>query len=326
MTRRGLILFATLGVIWGIPYLFIKIAVTELSPEMLVLARSALAAALLLPIAARRGALRPVLRRWKPLLAFSVLEIVLPWYFLGAAEKTLPSSTTGLLLATIPLVAIAIAFLMGRRDRLTALNGLGIVIGMLGVSAIVGLDLGGSDLGAVAMLGVVVIGYAMGPAILARWMHDLPGLGVIAVALAISAVIYLPVVAITGGWPTAVPSTTVIVSVVVLAVVCSAIAFLVMFALVAEIGPIRMTAITYVNPAVAVVAGALVLSEPVTVWTVVGFVLILVGCAFVTQPDRRIATQSPLLVPTAAGLPADTRAPRRSPRASKSARPSRARS
>lgn len=287
MTRRGLILFATLGVIWGIPYLFIKIAVTELSPEMLVLARSALAAALLLPIAARRGAIRPVLRRWKPLLAFSVVEIVLPWYFLGAAEKTLPSSTTGLLLATIPLVAIAIAFLMGRRDRLTALNGLGIIIGMLGVSAIVGLDLGGSDLGSVAMLGIVVIGYAMGPAILARWMHDLPGLGVIAVALAISAVIYLPVVAITGGWPTAVPSTTVIVSVVVLAVVCSAIAFLVMFALVAEIGPIRMTAITYVNPAVAVIAGALVLSEPVTVWTVVGFVLILIGCAFVTQPDRR---------------------------------------
>lgn len=117
MTRRGLILFAALGVIWGIPYLFIKIAVVELSPEFLVLARCVLAAALLLPIAARRRALRPVLRRWKPLLAFAIVEIVLPWYALNAAEVKLPSSTTGLLLASIPLVAIGVAFIMGRRRR-----------------------------------------------------------------------------------------------------------------------------------------------------------------------------------------------------------------
>lgn len=290
MTRRGLILFASLGVIWGIPYLFIKIAIAELTPEFLVLTRTALAAALLLPIAARRAAIRPVLRRWKPLLAFTLFEIVLAWYFINAAEQTLPSSTVGLLLASIPLVAIVVAFAMGRRDRLTAINGVGVVLGMLGVAAIVGLDVGGSDLGAVAQLAVAVVGYAIGPAILARWMHDLPGVGVIAVALGLSAVAYLPIVALTGGWPTQVPSTMTIVSVVVLALLCSAVAFLLMFALVAEVGPIRMSAITYVNPAVAVLAGALFLGEAVTVWTLAGFVTILAGCALVTRPDPRART------------------------------------
>ena len=287
MTRRGIILFAALGLIWGIPYLFVKIAVAELTPEFLVLARAGLAALILLPIAASRGAIMPVLRHWKPLLAFAFAEMLLPWYFLNSAEVNLPSSTTGLLLSAVPLVAVGVALAFGRRDRITAVNWVGIAIGMLGVAAIVGLDLGGSDLASVAMLSVVVLGYAVGPAILARWMSDLPPVGVVALALTISSVLILPVVAVTGGWPTAVPSPPTILSVVVLAVVCSALAFVLMFGLIAEIGPIRMTAITYVNPAVAVLAGALVLSEPITIWTLVGFGLILVGCALVTRPDRR---------------------------------------
>lgn len=300
MTRRGLLLFSALGVIWGIPYLFIKVAVAELTPEILVLGRSLLAALILLPLAAYRRELAPVLRKWRPLAAFALVEIVLPWYFLGSAEMSLPSSTTGLLLAAVPLAAVGVAFVFGRRDRITAVNALGIVIGMLGVAAIVGLDLGGSDLGSVAKLLIVVVGYALGPAILARWMSDLPGVGVMACALALSALVYLPVVAITGGWPRSVPSFPVVGSVIVLAVVCSALAFVVMFALVAEIGPIRMTAITYVNPAVAVIAGAIVLSEPITVWTIVGFALILIGCALVTRPDTgRVDTEPAVRVPVA---------------------------
>lgn len=285
MTRRGFLLFASLGIIWGIPYLFIKIAVAELSPEFLVLARTVIAAALLLPIAARHRAIAPVLRRWKPLLAFALFEIVLAWYFINAAEQTLSSSTVGLLLATIPLVAMVVAFVGGRRDRLTGVNLVGVVFGMAGVAAIVGFDVGGGELGAVAQLAVAIVGYAIGPAILARSLHDLPGVGVIACALGISAVAYVPIVALTGGWPTAVPSTMTIVSVIVLAVLCSAVAFLLMFALVAEVGPIRMSAITYVNPAVAVIAGALFLNEPISGWTVVGFAAILVGSALVTRPD-----------------------------------------
>ena len=255
VTRRGLILFVALGIAWGIPYLFIKVAVSELDPAMVVLSRSALAAILLLPLAFFRREVTQVVRRWKPMLAYTIVEIILPWYFLSSAEQRLPSSTAGLLLATVPLAGVAIAFAMGRPERLSRLNWLGIALGMLGVAALVGLDIAGSDLIAVAEMGVVVVGYALGPAILARWMSDLPGVGVVAVSLAATAVVYVPFVLLTDGWPSAWPSTAVIVSIIVLAVVCSALAFLLMVGLVAEIGPVKATAITYVNPAVAIIAG-----------------------------------------------------------------------
>jgi drug/metabolite transporter (DMT)-like permease len=289
MTRRGLILFAALGIAWGIPYLFIKVAVGELEPEMVVLGRAALAALLLMPLAFFRREVAPVLRRWKPMLAYTVVEIIIPWYFLSSAEQRLPSSTAGLLLATVPLVGVAIAFIMGRPERLTRLNWLGIVFGMLGVAALVGLDVAGSDLVAVGQVGIVVVGYALGPAILARWMSDLPGVGVVAVSLAATAVVYVPFVLFTGAWPTAWPSSSVVWSIIILAVVCSALAFLLMVALVSEIGPVKATAITYVNPAVAIIAGVLILGERVTVWTIVGFGLVLLGSYLVTRRRRQVA-------------------------------------
>ncbi len=294
MSRRGLWLFVTLGVAWGIPYLLIKIAVTELSPAELVLARTTLAALLLLPIAALRGAIGPALRRWKPVAAFTLVEIAIPWLFLNRAETRLPSSTTGLLIAAVPLVGLLVAFLMGRAERLGRVGWLGLGFGFAGVAALVGLDVGGSDLVAVAELGVVVVGYAVGPAILARWLDDTPAIGVIAVALTATALIYLPIVALTGGLPTTMPSGSVVLSVLLLAVVCTALAFLVLFALVGEIGPVRATTITYVNPAVAVVAGVLVLNEPVTVWTVLGFALVVTGSVLVNRrPSARSVPPTP---------------------------------
>lgn len=291
MTRRGFLLFAGLGLAWGVPYLFIKIAVAELEPAMVVLSRAALAGLLLLPLALFRREVGPVLRRWKPMLAYTLVEIVVPWYFLSSAERTLPSSTAGLLLAAVPLAGVAVAFFMGRPSRLSGLNWVGIAVGMLGVAALVGLDIGGSDLVSVAEMGLVVVGYAVGPAILSRWMSDLPGVGVVAVSLVGAAIAYVPVVILTGGWPTAVPSPNVIIAIVVLAVICSALAFLLMFGLVAEIGPVKATTITYVNPAVAILAGVLVLGERVTVWTIIGFALVLAGSWLVT---RRAVSSTPL--------------------------------
>jgi len=294
VTRRGLILFAALGIAWGIPYLFIKVAVTELDPAMVVLGRSALAAILLLPLAFFRREVVQVVRRWKPMLAYTVVEIIIPWYFLSSAEQRLPSSTAGLLLATVPLVGVGVAFLMGRPERMSRVNWLGILAGMLGVAALVGLDIAGSDLIAVGEIAIVVVGYALGPAILSRWMSDLPGVGVVALSLGATAIVYVPFVLATGAWPTAWPSAAAIWSIIVLAVICSALAFLLMIALVAEIGPVKMTAITYVNPAVAVAAGVLILGERITVWTVVGFVLVLLGSYLVTRRRRElVAVEGP---------------------------------
>ena len=288
MTRRGLILFVALGIAWGIPYLFIKIAVSELEPAMVVLARAGLAAILLIPLAIFRRELAPVFRRWKPIAVYTIVEIVIPWYFLTSAETRIPSSTAGLLISAVPLAGVAIGFLLGRPAKLSRLNWLGIAVGMSGVAALVGFEVGGSDLLAVGEIAIVVIGYALGPAILAKWVPELPGVGVTAVSLGAAALVYVPIVAATSAFPTQWPSAQVIVALVVLAVVCSALAFVLMVALVGEIGPVRMSAITYVNPAVAILAGAIFLSEPITVWTVVGFALVLSGSYLVTRRRKEV--------------------------------------
>ncbi|HEX4471546.1 MAG TPA: DMT family transporter [Nocardioides sp.] len=286
MSRRAALLFLALGVVWGIPYLLIKVAIDELSPAQLVLARTGLAALILLPVALAQGAVRPVLRRWRWLLLFAVVEIAVPWVLLGSAETRLPSSTTGLLVAAVPLAGLVIAFVTGRAERLAPVAWLGVIIGIVGVTALVGLDIGGSDLGAVAEVGVVVIGYAAGPAILSRPLQGLPGIGIMSSALTVTAVVYVPIVLVSDGVPGALPSAKVVWSVVALAVVCTAAAFMLLFALVNEVGPVRATTITYLNPAVAVVAGAVILNEPVTVWTVVGFALVVTGSYLVNRGGR----------------------------------------
>lgn len=297
MTRRGVILFLALGVAWGIPYLLIKVAVGELEPAMVVLGRTTIGALILLPIALWRRQVLVVLKRWKPLIAYTIVEIVIPWTFLSSAETRLPSSTSGLLLAAVPTVGVIVAILMGRPERLGLGNVLGMLLGTVGVAALVGLDVAGSDLVGVAEMAVVAVGYAVGPAILARWMSDLPGLGVVTVSLALAAVIAVPIVLLTGALPTSVPSAPVIGSIVGLGLICSAVAFLLMFALIGEVGPVRATTITYLNPAVAIAAGALVLHERITVWTIVGFVLVLAGSFLVTRRRAAVTPAEPELPP-----------------------------
>ncbi|TMB94905.1 MAG: DMT family transporter [Chloroflexi bacterium] len=284
MTRRGLMLFAAMCLIWGIPYLFIRIAVGELTPATLVFLRTGLAAVVLLPIAAQRGALRPVLDRWRPLLLFAMIEIAIPWFALSSAEQRISSSLTGLLTSAVPLVGVLIAPMFGNREGIRTLNLAGLLVGLLGVAAIVGLDLRATGWLPLAEMAVVAVCYAVGPAILSRFLSGLPSVGVIAAALAICAAGYAPVAAVQ--WPRAVPSTPVLASVAVLAVVCTAVAFLIFFALIAEIGPVRATVITYINPAVAAVAGVLVLREMFTAGMGIGFALVLIGSTLATRRAR----------------------------------------
>jgi len=191
MTQRGALLFAAMCVIWGIPYLLIKVAVDDMSPSMLVLGRTVIATFLLLPIAAFRGELRPLLPYWLPLVAFAGIEIALPWVLLGAAETEVSSSLTGLLIAAVPLVAALIATSTGA-ERLRPVSALGLGIGIVGVAAIVGVNLEGARVVPLVEIGLVAVCYAVGPAILQRWLSGLPALGVIAASLLLTAVVYVP--------------------------------------------------------------------------------------------------------------------------------------
>ena len=289
MTRRGLLLFAAMCLIWGIPYLFIRIAVVELTPATLVFLRTGVAAVVLLPIAARRGALRPVLVRWRPLLVFAVIEIAVPWFALSSAEQRISSSLTGLLTSAVPLVGVAVAPLFGNREGIRRVNLAGLLVGLAGVAAIVGLDLRATGWLPLAEMAVVAVCYAVGPAILSRFLSGLPSMGVIAAALGVCAAGYAPAAVVQ--WPRTIPSTGVFASVAVLALICTALAFLLFFALIAEIGPVRATVITYINPAVAAVAGVLVLHELFTAGMGIGFVLVLIGSTFATRRARAVSSE-----------------------------------
>ncbi|MGN6301954.1 MAG: DMT family transporter [Angustibacter sp.] len=281
MSRRAALLFAGLSIAWGIPYLLIKIAVEELSPVTLVFVRTALGALLLLPVALTRGWVRPVLARWPRLLVFTAVEITVPWLLLTRAEQHLSSSLAGLLVAAVPLVGVGVAMLTGRHETLGRAGVAGLALGIVGVALLVGVDVGGSQWSAIGEMAVVVVCYALGAALLSRWFSDLPGPGVVALSLTAAALGYLPFAV--PDLPASMPSGRVVTAVVLLAVVSTASAFLLLVALVAEIGPVRATTITYVNPAVAVVAGAVVLGEVITVWTLVGFALVIIGSLLVNR-------------------------------------------
>jgi drug/metabolite transporter (DMT)-like permease len=297
VSGRPLVLFALMSVIWGIPYLFIRIAVAEVSPAFLVLARTGIAAAILLPIALVRTDLRPILDRWRWLAAFAIVEIAIPWVLLGSAEQKVSSSLAALVIAAVPLVGVAIALLTGRSERLGPIGIVGLLVGLAGVTAIVGGDFGTTHPIALVELGGVAVCYALGPVILVRRLSGLPSIGVMALSLGLTCLIYVPIAALQ--WPTAVPSPAVIGSIVTLAVVCTAIAFLVFAALIDAVGPVRATVITYINPAVAAVLGVVVLEETLTPAMIVGFGLVILGSVLATRPPRTASAEALPVAPSA---------------------------
>ncbi len=192
MTRRGLLLFVAMCLIWGIPYLFIRIAVHEISPATLVFLRTAIAALVLTPIAVRQGGFRELFDKWRPLVLFALIEIGIPWLAISTAEQQISSSLAGLLISAVPLVGVMIAPLFGNREKIGPLNLAGLVLGVVGVAAIVGLDLRATGWVPLVEIAAVVVCYATGPAILARYLSGLPAAGVNAAALALCAIGYAP--------------------------------------------------------------------------------------------------------------------------------------
>lgn len=290
MTARGWFLFSLMGVLWGIPYLMIKVAVDEVSPSMVVFVRCALGAALLLPFAIRQGNLTRVVRQhWRPMLAFAVIEVIGPWWTLTDAERHLSSSTAGLLIAGVPIVSVLLARFFGDTERLGARRMTGLALGLGGVGVLTIPHLTGGNVLSLAEVLITVIGYATAPLIMARHLKQVPTLQLIAPVLLLSAIVYAPAAAVTR--PSVLPSTSALTSLVALGVICTALAFVAFLELIREVGPTRATVFTYVNPAVAVAAGAVFLDEQLTPAILSSFALILAGSFLATASSASPASR-----------------------------------
>jgi drug/metabolite transporter (DMT)-like permease len=267
-----------MSLIWGVPYLFIKIAVDDgLSPMFVAWSRVALGALFLLPLVARTGALRGLRGSWRWLLAFSVFEIVIPFPLIGYGEQRISSSLAAILIATLPLMIAVITIRLEPEERLGTARIAGLLTGLAGVVLLMGIDVAGKPdelVGALCLFGAA-IGYAIGPMIIRLKLREADPRGVSAVALGGAAVILAPAAALT--WPASAPSTGAVASIVVLGLLCSAIAFVLFFALIVEAGATRATIITYVNPAIAVLLGVTLLDERLGTASVIGLALILAG-------------------------------------------------
>ena len=278
MTRKGWLLFIAMSVIWGIPYLFIKIAVRELDPAVVVFARVGIASLVLLPVAAHRGVLRHIRGRLLIVSALALVQIVGPFLLISYGEQHIASSLTSLLIAADPLLVVLFALRFDASERVNGLRLIGLLVGMAGVVILLGLDVG---VDALRLLGAFFVllaaaGYAASTLLIKRpAIAALPILGVVTVECITATIVLLPLALIK--LPSRVPSISVIASLVVLGLICTALAYLIFYALVAEVGAGRAAVITYVNPAVSVLLGITILAEPLNAAIIIGFLLILLG-------------------------------------------------
>ena len=284
MSRRVYILFAIMAVTWGIPYFFVKIAVAELQPASLVMARCGIASLILLPIAWRNGSLQQGLRVFKWVVVFAVIEYIIPWYLIGRAEQKLPSAVAGLLLATTPMFATILGRVLGDHSATQWRRLVGLIIGFIGVAALVGIDgiHGDVDLVSALMILVSAICYVVAPMAIFRNAKDVNQMGIVALAMPITALFW----AVPGisQWPEGGVSAKTWMSLLMLAVVCTWLAFHYYWQLAHEVGIVRASLLTYLNPPVAIGTGVLFLGESITFGMLVGFPLVLLGSFYATKP------------------------------------------
>ena len=280
MTKRGWILFTAVSVLWGLPYFFIRIAVRELDPVCVVLGRTLPAAVLLVPLAWQRGVFTSLRGRVRGLVLYTVIEFGIPWYFMSSAERHISSSLASLLICATPLVALGVSKMLNPRMIIEKRRIAGLLLGSSGVVALVGLEVSSDSAWWIGAMGIVVVGYALGPQIIATQLRSANGLVVVAASVSIVAVAYLPLGI--ARWPDAV-SPSALWSIAALSSLCTIVAFLLFFELIQEIGPSRSTVVTYLNTALAVGLGVVFLNEPITAGIIVGFPIIVVGCVLATS-------------------------------------------
>lgn len=303
MTRRAWLAFAAISVIWGIPYLLIRVAVRHgVTPGFLAWGRVTLAAVVLLGLAWRAGTLSSLRGRWRVLLLYAVVEICIPFPMIAAGETRVSSSLAAILISTVPLIVALLVLRFDPSERPTPVQALGLLLGFGGVIALVGIDIAGKSgelLGAGAIL-LAAVGYAMGPMLIKLRMAQLDPRATMGASLAIASVLLAPVAALNR--PHVVPSGGAIACVIALGLVCTAAAFVIFSILITEAGTSRATVITYVNPVIAVGLGVTLLGERPGTGAVAGLLLILAGSWLAT--DGRLPPGFGRLAVLAARTPA----------------------
>jgi drug/metabolite transporter (DMT)-like permease len=274
-----------MAVLWGIPYLLIRVAVRQLDPGVLVLFRTAPASLLLMPVVTHQRAWGQLVKNLKWIIVFGVVEFGIPWYLMSTSERHINSSLTSLIICAVPLFSVLASRFTRSHEPIGARRLSGLVAGAVGVALLVGLDLKGGSITWIGLMLLVCVGYSIGPIILATKLQNVPGPAVVCGAAGVVALAWIPYDALR--WPAHVSGET-WTSVGVLSVFCTAGAFLVFFELIKEAGSSRSVVVVYSNTALAVLLGVVGLHEPFTIGIALGFPLIVFGSYLATTVARAV--------------------------------------
>jgi len=287
LTKVGWGRFALVGFLWGTPYLFLKIAVAEIAPAAIVFLRVLIGAIVLMPIAIRQKTFFIARKYWPFVLLYTITELIGPWYLITNAEQKITSGLAGLLVATVPIWAAILASIFGDHTVWHKSRLFGLIIGFIGVVAVVGIESlsGRQDILSISMVLLAAMGYAYAINMINRRIPQVAGLALNTWAMIITSVVYLPFAL--AGWPSESPSIEAIGSVLALGVFCTAIAFILFFKVVVEVGPPRASLVTYLNTTVAVLLGVVLLGEPLTLGIALGLPLVLIGSYFASRKVSR---------------------------------------
>ena len=289
MTRKSWSLFIAVGFLWGIPYLLIRVAVRDFSPAMVVFSRVVIGALILVPLSLRQKSFGSALKNFKYIFLYAAIEIMGPWLLITKAEMSISSGLAGLLVATVPIWATIYASITGDKTVWHRKRLMGLVIGFVGLVAVVGIESlsGKNSIWAIFSILVAAVGYALAPNMIMKKLPHVSGLAINALALTLAGVVYAPFAILQ--WPTGHVSRDSLLSVIALGIFPTAMAFVVFFAVLKEIGPARASLVTYLNTAFAVLLGVLILSEPLTLGIIIGLPLVLTGSYFASRKQRTLS-------------------------------------
>lgn len=289
MTRKSWSLFIAVGFLWGIPYLLIRVAVRDFSPAMVVFSRVVIGALILVPLSLRQKSFGSALKNFKYIFLYAAVEIMGPWLLITKAEMSISSGLAGLLVATVPIWATIYASITGDKTVWHRKRLMGLVIGFVGLVAVVGIESlsGKNSIWAIFSILIAAVGYALAPNMIMKKLPHVSGLAINALALTLAGVVYAPFAILQ--WPTGHVSRDSLLSVIALGIFPTAMAFVVFFAVLKEIGPARASLVTYLNTAFAVLLGVLILSEPLTLGIIIGLPLVLTGSYFASRKQRTLS-------------------------------------